>query len=75
MAEHHSESRTPIPVAAALKVCPWCGGPLVLDPHYPVMRLVPGARTPLEDGIPEPLRTIAAWVCELAPHCKFREPA
>jgi hypothetical protein len=75
MADHYSGSRTPIPVAAALKLCPWCGGPLVLEPHYPVMRLVPGTRMLPEDGIPEPLRTIPAWVCKRAPHCKFREPA
>jgi hypothetical protein len=60
----------------SVKTCPWCNGSLVFEPRYPVMRLIPGAttRVPREDDVPEPLRTVAAWVCG-TPHCRFREPA
>lgn len=58
-----------------VKRCPWCGGPLKYNAHYPVRRLIPGdARSASDDAIPEPLRTRPAWACE-TPHCRFREPA
>jgi hypothetical protein len=69
------ERKTPVPRGRPIKVCPWCGGPVVFEPYYPVTRLIPGeARRVEEKEIPERLRTVPAWVCE-TPHCRFREPA
>jgi hypothetical protein len=61
---------------AVLKTCPWCGGSLVFERHYPVMRLVAGdVRHPVDDkNVPEPLRTVPAWLCETS-MCRYREPA
>jgi len=61
---------------AVLKTCPWCGGPLVYERNYPVMRLVPGETRTLanDETIPEPLRTVPAWACATA-MCRYREPA
>ena len=63
-------------VKAALKTCPWCGGALVYNKHYPVMLLVPGeTRSFVDDrNVPEPLKTVPAWSCGTA-MCRYREPA
>jgi hypothetical protein len=60
----------------AIKTCPWCAGALQFDGSFPVVRLVPGDTrlATREQDIPEPLRTIPAWVCQ-TPHCKYREIA
>ena len=69
------ESRTPVPHGRALKMCPWCGGPLAFEPFYPVMRLIPGESPKFcEEDLPTALRTVPAWVCE-TPLCKYREKA
>jgi hypothetical protein len=63
---------------AVLKTCPWCGGALIYEKNYPVMRLLPGetrTRTRVDDkSIPEPLKTVPAWACATA-MCRYREPA
>jgi hypothetical protein len=72
---NYSESRTPLPRADVLKMCPWCGGSLVFEPYYPVMRLIPGDSPKFRgEDLPPTLRTVPAWVCETA-HCKYREKA
>lgn len=60
---------------ASLKHCRWCGGRLVFEPNFPVLRLLPGEPqiTP-DDQIPPTLRTLPAWVCS-TPFCKYREKA
>lgn len=69
------DRRSAGPGGQVLKTCPWCRGALGFQPYYPVMRLFPGNTwRPADDVLPEPLRTLPAWVCE-TPHCKFREPA
>ena len=69
------DRRSDVPGRRALKTCPWCRGTLVFEPLYPIMRLFPGTSPILAaDRLPEPLRTVPAWVCD-TPHCKFREPA
>lgn len=69
------EHKTPVTRGHPVKVCPWCGGPVVFEPYYPVTRLIPGESRRLEEeAIPEPIRTVPAWVCETQ-HCRFREPA
>ena len=70
----HAESRIQTSRGKLLKRCPWCGGPLMLDPQYPVMRLVPGHSKLSEDDLPPSLRTVAAFVCQTA-FCKYREKA
>jgi len=58
-----------------VRACPWCLGPLVLQPSFPLRQMIPGdARARADENIPEALRTIRAWVCS-TPHCKFRETA
>ena len=60
---------------SALKRCRWCGGPLVYEPHFPVLRLVPGEpQTATDAQVPRALRTLPAWVC-CTPFCKYREKA
>jgi hypothetical protein len=55
--------------------CPWCRGRLVLQPTFPLRKLIPGDPRGREDSsIPEALRTIRAWVCA-TPHCRYREIA
>ena len=57
------------------KHCPWCQGPLVLKPSFPIRGMIPGeVRFRGEDHIPEALRTMRAWVCA-TPHCRYRESA
>jgi hypothetical protein len=59
----------------AVQLCPWCGGRLVLQNRFPLRKMIPGdGHARAEDGIPESLRTIRAWVCA-TPHCKYRETA
>jgi hypothetical protein len=75
MSEPMNRGRTPVPPSHALKSCPWCRGALAFDRRFPVVHLVPGGtRFARQEEIPEPLRTVAAWVCE-TPHCKYREIA
>jgi hypothetical protein len=67
--------RLPAVPSRVVKTCPWCRGPLAFDARFPVVRLMPGAtRFARHDEIPEPLRTVPAWVCG-TPHCKYREIA
>ena len=71
----YPESSIPHRSEKALKLCPWCGGQLVFEPYYPVMRLIPGESLGLsEENVPPTLRTVAAWACE-TPYCKYREKA
>lgn len=64
-----------VPQPAAFKTCRWCGGPLIFEPQYPVLRLVPGESLTLpDDDVPPALRTLPAWVCG-TPFCKYREKA
>jgi hypothetical protein len=71
--ERHSRATLSGP--AGLKTCRWCGGPLVFEPNFPVLRLVPGEpHAALDDHIPPTLRTLPAWVCG-TPFCKYREKA
>jgi hypothetical protein len=59
----------------SLKLCPWCGGRLAFEPRFPLVRLIPGDVHRLKDvEAPEPMRTVAAWVCQ-TPNCRFREKA
>ena len=61
--------------SAAGRRCPWCNGRLELRNRFPLRDMIPGeARARAEEGIPEALRTIRAWVCA-TPHCKYRESA
>ena len=61
--------------AQSPRACPWCGGPLVLEPRYPRRSLIPGAcGVTSDDHIPETFRTVRAWLCA-TPHCRFRESA
>jgi hypothetical protein len=47
----------------------------VLQNSFPLRQMIPGdAQARAEDGIPESLRTIRAWVCA-TPHCRYRETA
>lgn len=62
-------------VASVVKQCPWCGGALVFSPRFSLRALITGEAQVKEDaGVPEELRTVAAWVCETA-LCRYREPA
>ena len=69
------QSGTTVPKAAPLKTCRWCGGTLVFEQYFPVLRLLPGEPPgPADDQIPQTLRTLPAWVCS-TPFCKYREKA
>jgi hypothetical protein len=69
------QSGTTIAKPNTLKACRWCGGPLVYQPHFPVLRLAPGEpQLPADAQVPHALRTLPAWVCS-TPFCKYREKA
>ena len=73
--DRSSERRTTVPKGPGSKICPWCQGKLVLQPAFPLRKMIPGdVRARGEDDIPEALRTIRAWVCA-TPHCRYRESA
>ena len=73
--ENVTDRRKGVAAHQGVKLCPWCQGRLVLQPSFPLRKMIPGdVRARGEEHIPEALRTIRAWVCA-TPHCKYRESA
>jgi hypothetical protein len=75
MVEDRVDRRRKVEKGSGGRTCPWCQGTLVLEPSFPLRQMIPGdVRARGEEGVPESLRTIRAWVCA-TPHCKYRETA
>lgn len=69
------ERRNAAEKGPAARTCPWCRGRLVLEPRFPLRKMIPGeVREAAHANVPEALLTIPAWVCA-TPHCRYRETA